>query len=175
MKKSQLVQLIREELRGFSKYAPQGVTKGGTTDDFMQILTRIAKGDKEKYQGDPDRGNKLLDKANPENVKRILRGEDPIYEDKHQTYSKSEVIRYLSELDPNTEVKIPDILPKGFSPNVGWRTTAQEAVQALQQAKSDGQFELLQDLPKYKNFSLVQTPQQLQAREKLVRGMGPLD
>lgn len=81
MKKSQLVQLIREELRGFSKYAPQGVTKGGTTDDFMQILTRIAKGDKEKYQGDPDKGNKILDKANPENVERILRGEDPIYKE----------------------------------------------------------------------------------------------
>lgn len=81
MKKSQLVQLIREELRGFSKYAPQGVTKGGTTDDFMQILTAIAKGDKEKYQGDPDKGNKILDKANPENVERILRGEEPIYKE----------------------------------------------------------------------------------------------
>lgn len=175
MKKSQLVQLIREELRGFSKYAPQGVTKGGTTDDFMQILTAIAKGDTKNYQGDPDKGNKILDKANPENVKRILRGDDPIYEDKHQTYSKDEVIRYLSELDPNTEVKIPNILPGGFSSDVGWRTTAQKAVQALQQAKSDGEFQLTQDSPTYKGFSLVQTPQQLQAREKLVRGMGPLD
>lgn len=102
MKKSQLVQLIREELRGFSKYAPQGVTKGGTTDDFMQILTRIAKGDAEKYQGDPDKGNKVLDKANPENVKRILRGDDPIYE--QDNLEKYTVFFYSNDDDHDWDV-----------------------------------------------------------------------
>lgn len=79
MKKSQLAELIREELRGYSKYI--GKTKGGTPDEFMQILTKIAKGEDEKYEGDPEKGNAILDKANPGNVDRITRGEDPIYEE----------------------------------------------------------------------------------------------
>lgn len=80
MKKSQLAELIREELRGYSKYI--GKTKGGTPEEFMRILTKIAKGEgEEKYQGDAERGNAILDKANPDNVDRITRGEDPIYEE----------------------------------------------------------------------------------------------
>lgn len=151
MKKSQLAELVREELRGYSKYI--GKTKGGTSDEFMRILTKIAKGEDEKYErrpdtdplpheklhsyssettpegehevwaiyfdpktdtynkrhrvpeetifgknakiqrgdigeredekyeGDPEKGNAILDKANPDNVDRITRGEDPIYEE----------------------------------------------------------------------------------------------
>ena len=37
-------------------------------DELMQ--------EEEEYVGDPDRGNKILDKANPENVARIIRGEE---------------------------------------------------------------------------------------------------
>jgi hypothetical protein len=76
MKKSELAKVIREELQGYSKYL--GKTKGGTPDEFMQILTRIAKG---AEKGDAERGNAILDKANPDNVARITRGEDPIYEE----------------------------------------------------------------------------------------------
>ena len=43
MKKSELKRIIQEELKGYSKYAPEGETKGGTTDDFRNILTTIAK------------------------------------------------------------------------------------------------------------------------------------
>jgi anionic cell wall polymer biosynthesis LytR-Cps2A-Psr (LCP) family protein len=43
MKKSELKRIIQEELKGYSKYAPGGETKGGTTDDFRNILTTIAK------------------------------------------------------------------------------------------------------------------------------------
>ena len=43
MKKSELKRIIQEELKGSSKYAPGGETKGGTTDDFRNILTTIAK------------------------------------------------------------------------------------------------------------------------------------
>jgi hypothetical protein len=76
MKKSELAKVIREELQGYSKYL--GKTKGGTPDEFMQILTRIAKG---AEKGDAERGNAILDKANPDNVARITKGEDPIYEE----------------------------------------------------------------------------------------------
>lgn len=75
MKRSQLEQIIREEFQGYSKYL--GKTKGGTSDEFTQILTKIAKGGP---QGDAERGNKILDKANPDNVARIIRGEKPMYE-----------------------------------------------------------------------------------------------
>lgn len=45
MKKSQLRQLVLEAMKGYSKYAPGGETEGGTTADFRNILTKIAKGE----------------------------------------------------------------------------------------------------------------------------------
>jgi hypothetical protein len=72
MKKSQLRQLILEELKGYSKYAPGGITKGGTTADFTTILTNLVKGDdqvtrgnKSIDKGDPQKGNDILDRGNP--------------------------------------------------------------------------------------------------------------
>jgi hypothetical protein len=98
MKKSELRQIIKEELQGFSKYV--GKTKGGTTDDFRNILTKIAKGqDGDKYQGDPEKGNKILDKANPENVARILKGEKPVYESKEKEYKIEYAYRYGKDGD----------------------------------------------------------------------------
>jgi hypothetical protein len=98
MKKSQLREIVLEAMKG---YSPQiGQTAGGTTDDFRNILTAIAKGRPE--QGDPVRGNKILDKANPENVARISRGEDPIYEESLQDYK---VIFYVNDMDYDWDVK----------------------------------------------------------------------
>lgn len=75
MKRSELREIVLEAMKG---YSPQvGQTKGGTTDDFRNILTAIAKG---RPEGDPVRGNTILDKANPDNVARISRGEKPVYE-----------------------------------------------------------------------------------------------
>lgn len=54
MKKSQLRKIILEELKGYSKYVPGGVTKGGTTDDFHQILTTIAKSGQEEEDHSED-------------------------------------------------------------------------------------------------------------------------
>lgn len=107
MKKSKLVQIIKEELRGYSKYL--GKTKGGTSDEFMQILTKIAKGE-DKYEGDPEKGNKILDKANPENVDRILRGEKPVYEGEGATniYSKHPYIKDMlnAMINPDGTVQL---------------------------------------------------------------------
>ena len=103
MKRSQLVNIIKEELQGYSKYI--GKTKGGTPDEFMQILTKIAKGEDEKYEGDPQRGNAILDKANPDNVARITRGEDPIYEGEGATniFSKHPYIKDILNAMINTD------------------------------------------------------------------------
>lgn len=103
MNKSKLRQLVKEAM-GYSKHTPGGTTKGGTTDDFRNILTVIAKGDQEEYEGDPVRGNKILDTANPDNVNRITRGEKPIYkEGSEQTYLVS--FRVGEDGDDDVEVQ----------------------------------------------------------------------
>lgn len=86
MKKSQLTQLVREALQGYSKYT--GKTQGGTTNDFRNILTKIAKGEGVPYEGDPEKGNAILDKANQDNVDRIVRGEKPVYENESPNLEK---------------------------------------------------------------------------------------
>jgi hypothetical protein len=170
MKKSQLKQLVLEVMRGYSKYAPGGTTDGGTTDDFRNILTAIARGEDQVT-----RGNTILDKANPENVARITRGEKPVYEEKGRQYAKEDLMWYLDRLEPSTQVTIPRIYPGGFSRTEGWRTTAAKAIDALNQTDLTGKFELYQDNPNYKSFSLVQSDEEMQRMEKLVRGMGSLD
>jgi len=50
-------------------------------DKLMQIAKQgYDAEERETYKGDPEKGNKVLDKANPENVAKILRGEKPMYE-----------------------------------------------------------------------------------------------
>jgi hypothetical protein len=72
MKKSELKRIIQEELKGYSKYAPGGETKGGTTDDFRNILTTIAKGE----------------------------DKEPIKEGEGKLYSKEEAIGYIENNPP---------------------------------------------------------------------------
>lgn len=79
MKKNKLKEIIKEVLleeKGYSKYIPGGKTDGLTSKTLNQILLNIAKSE-EPYEGDPERGNKILDTADQENVDRILRGEEP--------------------------------------------------------------------------------------------------
>ena len=104
MKRSELREIVLEAMKGYSKYTPGRETKGGTTDDFRNILTAIAKGRPE--EGDPVRGNKILDKANPENVARITRGEKPIYEGDVKLYSKEEAVEYIKNNPPAKHYKI---------------------------------------------------------------------
>jgi len=112
MKRSELREIVLEAMKG---YSPQiGQTKGGTTDDFRNILTAIAKG---RPEGDPVRGNKILDKANPDNVARISRGEKPIYEGgDEQTY----IVYYRVGEDDDDDVEVK----------------ASSAAEAIEKAKS---------------------------------------
>jgi hypothetical protein len=177
MKKSQLVQLIREEIRGYSKYAPGGVTKGGTSDDFMNILTAIAKepapyelpdfsGDLEKGRQDASvkRGNKILDKANPDNVARITRGEKPIYEGEGQLYSKDDAIAYIEN---NRGAKYYKI---GISQGIGQTVT--DAAKAIDVVRDSPilQFELTT----YGDVIQFSAPYSKKHGDA-VRGMGRLD
>ena len=93
-------------MKGYSKYVQGGETKGGTTNDFRNILTAIAKGnpDKDSEEEKARRGHAILDKANPDNVARITRGEKPIYEgEDQQTYLV--YYRVGEDGDDNVEVK----------------------------------------------------------------------
>ena len=109
MKRSELREIVLEAMKGYSKYAPGGETKGGTTDDFRNILTAIAKGRPEEEDSEEEkarRGHAILDKANPENVARINRGEKPIYEGEGKLYSKDEVVQYINSNPPAKYYKI---------------------------------------------------------------------
>jgi hypothetical protein len=154
MKKSELVKVIREELQGYSKYL--GKTKGGTPDEFMQILTRIAKGTE---KGDADRGNKILDKANPDNVARIIRGENPIYEE------TSNGIGIM--VDELTADKLKEIFPKFgekygnvYFPTGGDVLVSVSNENALEQWKNDTK-------TKYGNVEIIFHPQKSGWSEKV--------
>lgn len=105
MKKSELRKVVLKQMKGYSKYAQGGQTKGGTTADFRNILTAIAKGhpEEDSEEAKAERGNAILDKANPENVARISRGEKPIYEGGEQEYEVEYWYRQGDEKDFDTE------------------------------------------------------------------------
>ena len=144
MKRSELREIIREALQGYSKYT--GKTQGGTSADFMKILTAIAKGEKTQV----DRGNDVLDRANPDNVDRITRGEKPVYKEADsKMLTKRELVRHLSELDPKSVVKIAGVEGSGnrstYSNSVeNWQSKADDLVdasyemQSLTSFKTDG-------------------------------------
>ena len=122
MKRSQLRELVKEAI-GYSKYAPGGITKGGTTDDFRTILTAIAKGrpeEDEKYQGDPVKGNKILDRGNPD-----------IPLDEENGLQKYTVFFYTNDDDHDWDVMA---------------TSEEDAIEKVQSGKAKGPYD--QTLPR---------------------------
>jgi len=79
MKKSRIKQIIKEVLleeKGYSNYIPGGETSGLDKKTLDNILLKIAKGERPTEQEQSvARGNRILDKSDPENVKKILGGE----------------------------------------------------------------------------------------------------
>jgi len=69
-------------------------------DKLMQIAKRgFESDDDEKYAGDADKGNKILDKANPDNVAAILRGEKPMNEGEEKEYTVNYWYRFGKDGD----------------------------------------------------------------------------
>lgn len=166
MKKSQLRHLVLEAMKGYSKYAQGGVTQGGTTDDFRKILTAIAKGhpEEDSEEAKAERGNKILDKANPDNVARITRGEQPIYEGDDKLYSKQEVIDYIRNNPPAKYYKI------GVSKSSSQQARSIEDAISIVDQSPISQFEL----DTY--GEVIQFSAPFDARHAAsVRGMGGLD
>lgn len=156
MKRSQLREIVLEAMRGATG-----------TNIFRDVLQEVAK--KETEKGDPVKGNKILDKADPKNVARILKGKKPVYEGADsKTMSKSQVISYVSKLDPNVKVSLPRINAGGFDKQVSQSHTPEAAAKALKATKNTGTFELWQDTDKVKKFSLKMSPEEEKSHEKSV-------
>ena len=164
MKKSELKRIIQEEMRGYSKYYPGGQTKGGTSDEFGTILRNIALGIPDE---DSEEGNTTQD-------------QESIYEGEGDTMSLSQLVEYLKGLSPEVQLYIPTIYPGGFGRGQQTKRTVEEAIQELTDLlgssdHNETQFELYQDSPTFKKFSVVETPEELARRSAMVRSMGPLD
>ena len=163
MKRSELREIIREALQGYSKYT--GKTQGGTSADFMKILTAIAKGEPTQVE----KGNAVLDKANPDNVAKILNGEKPVYEAAEgKVFTKGELLRYLSELDPKSIFKISGVEGSGnrstYSNSVeNWQAKGGDLVDAEYEMQAPDSFKT--DAKVFKSDT-SQPPS-----EKAVRGM----
>jgi hypothetical protein len=82
-------------------------------DKLMQIAKRgFDAEEEEKYVGDADKGNKILDKANPKNVAAILRGEKPMKEGEEKEYTVDYWYRYGKDGD---DKEMDDITVKASS------------------------------------------------------------
>jgi hypothetical protein len=78
MTKLKLKNILSELLKEIGKTHP---VHKDINDKLMQIAKRgFDAEERETYKGDADKGNKILDKANPDSVAAILRGEKPIKE-----------------------------------------------------------------------------------------------
>jgi len=159
MKRSQLKEIVLEVMKGYSKYAPGGTTSGGTTADFATILKNVALG-----KDQVTRGNDTLDKANPDNVARISRGEKPIYEGDAKLYSKEEAVDYIENNPPAKYYKI------GVSQGTSQQATSiDDAIEIVRQSPIT-QFELTT----YGQVIQFSAPFD-QKNADLVRSMGSLD
>lgn len=161
MKKSELRQIIKEELNkiGYSKFISGGKTTG-SDDDFPQILWNLVHRKDQKALG-----NNALDRADPENIKRILKGEKPIYkEGQDDLYSKERAIQYIKN-NPNAKYyKIA--VGKGVQENL---RSADQAVKAIE-SSIISQFEL----STYGDVISFSAPFD-EKHGAAVRGMGGLD
>ena len=166
MKKSELRELIKEVIGGYSKYT--GKTKGGTSDEFMQILTKIAKERPEDEEKDDIDSSPLPHE------------EDSIHEDVGALMSLEGLIEYISGLQSDVEVFIPRIFPGGFGVDETVRRKPQQAIVELSKLLKSpkhlsAEFELIQDNPKFKKISLVVSDEEMKSRERIVKGAGSLD
>ena len=106
MKKSELKKLVLEALKGYSKYAPGGETEGGTTDDFRNILTAIAKStsdlddSEEEIETINEEGN-LSASEIAEFVKEKLKLQD--YDVDVRLYPNHKEVKLTIKRDPSVE------------------------------------------------------------------------
>lgn len=90
MSKLKLKNILSELLKEIGETHP---VHKKINDKLMQIAKRGFDAE-ERETGDPKKGNAILDKANPDNVARIMKGEKPIYEIEEKEYTVDYWYRY---------------------------------------------------------------------------------
>jgi hypothetical protein len=184
MKKSQLVQIIKEELSNKVKAkntikegmdsAIEKLVKNDDASEMIALIKGLPDAARKKLaqmfkielqeEGDPVRGNKILDKANPDNVARITRGEKPIYEGEGKLYSKQQAIEYIENNPPAKYYKI------GISQGTSQQATSIEGAISILTKSPISQFKLTT----YGDVIQFSAPFD-QKHADLVRSMGSLD
>ena len=90
MSKLKLKNILSELLKEIGETHP---VHKKINDKLIQIAKRGFDAE-ERETGDPKKGNAILDKANPDNVARIMKGEKPIYETEEKEYTVDYWYRY---------------------------------------------------------------------------------
>ena len=161
MKKSELKELVREIVGGYEPDGAGNLVRHNDRFDSVK-LSAILKD--------------LIDRDNQGEQE----GEDTIYEGEEGTMDLQQLIDYIKELSPEVQLWVPTLYPGGFGKDQQTRKTVDQAVEALTGVlgspdHNETQFELYQDSPTFKKFSVVQSPEELERRTAMVRSMGPLD
>lgn len=108
MSKLKLKNILSELLKEIGETHP---VHKKINDKLMQIAKRGFDAE-ERETGDPKKGNAILDKANPDNVARIMKGEKPIYETEEKEYTVDYWYRYGKDGD---DKEMDDIKVKASS------------------------------------------------------------
>ena len=129
MKKSELKNIITEVIK-------QSYEKTKKDNSNKKYQGDPEKGNKILDKANPEKGNKILDKANPENVAKILRGEKPVYEnDNLDSYNnlQKEVLNIIMKGDieiqhfPNFKLskkENEELINKGLKPDEIFKLTS---------------------------------------------------
>lgn len=110
MKKSHLKNIIKEtilEEKGYSNFVPGKQTSGLDKKTLDNILLRIAKNERPSdEEHSAARGNRILDKADPINVDKILNGEKPEYEEVDRMQELAGIKNEIKVENPKSNDKI---------------------------------------------------------------------
>jgi hypothetical protein len=158
MKKSQLVELIKEELRGQSNVKAKPTLQPSTdkntkivsilsellkeigethpihkkiNDKLKQIATSGYEDEEDRYVGDPKKGHDLMDKVSQETIDAVVNGTYKMQEGEGDTMSLSQLVDYVKGLSPEVRLYIPTIYPGGFGKGQQTVTTVEQAVEKL--------------------------------------------
>lgn len=161
MKKSELKELVREIVGGYEPDGKGNLVRHNDRFDSVKLSALL---------------KDLIDRNNQGEQE----GEDTIYEGEGDTMDLQQLIDYIKELSPEVQLWVPTLYPGGFGKDQQTRRTVDQAVQSLTDVldspdHNETQFELTQDSPTFKSFSVVISPEELARRTAMVRSMGPLD
>jgi hypothetical protein len=158
MKKSQLIQLIQEELREQSNVKAKPILQPSTdkstkivsilsellkeigethpihrkiNDKLKQIATSGYEDEEDRYVGDPEKGHNLMNKVSQKTIDAVVDGTYKMQEGQGDVMDLQQLVDYIKQLSPEVRLYIPTIYPGGFGKGQQTVTTAEQAVEEL--------------------------------------------